>query len=407
MKKALGVSAVVLIAAVLLFGSTHTVPEGSIGVRESGGETALLQPGTHFVLPFSGAPAIYPLRFPATRGQTEIRLADADGYSVGFMVSGSLDPSRGGLFHEETAGGEPSAALEAVAAQAVRRVTAGRSPTEVVSGALDAALLEVASSALNRIGVTDVTLEIRFDTPRTAMDMARALLPERGGHLLRDTVTALLAGPDGRQWETHAAMGLIQESGREISEAADSYLDALSVQPSALLPMGRLFEIYMAVGEEARLERLLMAAHEVDPLSAQHMTWLAALLMKQDRTGEALQMASQALANEPENILILNNVGGLHLKNGDFERAVEIFTQAVERAPEDRMSRYNLGIALSAQGNYQDGLQHLLAAEKAGKASVALLRAIASVYGSLGEEEEASDYERRASEAAASRDVGG
>jgi len=390
----LSLAAATVLIALLLYLCVSHIPDGSVGIVESGGTTKALLSGFHLHLPFSGPSVIYPTSLPPASGETRITLADGAAFAIGFEISGRLDPRQATIFHQTAARRGAEELLRTAGALGLQETAPARTAADVASGAFETEAAERAGRYLAPYGAAEVALRLRLSSPATLLALAQALAPSRQAGLLGLLVGDALA-KDASTWEIHAAMGLVKESEKDPRGAEKHYLDALTINPTALPPMAHLAAIYTAVGEAPKLDRLLAAALQAQPNSIQHLNWMAVSLMMQNRLEEAEKAIERALAVEPANLLLLNNLGGMQLKRGRFDDAALTFRRALQQDPNDSQSLYNLGIALSAQGRYADGLEHLLAAERAGPAGEPLLRAIATTYRALGRTRKASEYEGR------------
>jgi len=230
------------------------------------------------------------------------------------------------------------------------------------------------------------------------MRLAQALAGDRLSGLLHDAASALAEAP-GAGWEAHTAMGLVLESQKDPHGAEKEYLDALTLHPGALPPMAQLVAIYSAVGEFSKLDRLLEAGIQAQPTSIQHLGWYAMSLLRQKRLTESEKTIVRALAIEPANVMLLNNLGGVQIQEGRVADAIETFRKARTAKPGDRQSLYNLGTALCAAGKDAEGLPFLLDAERAGAPTPLLFDAIARAYRKTGDARRAREYEGRASSA--------
>lgn len=395
MKKLLLIAAPLagLLAAILLFASLIHVPAGSIGVLAKGEELRILEPGLHFGGPFQDPPEVYSLTLGPQEGEIQARTGDGVSLPLGFTISGTLEPSQADAFHRARTGRTVPELLQWVGGEAVARVAISLPAAALVREDPSEASQAVAGELFEPAGVGQVRLQVRGDSPEALLVLVRALAPENRSPLLRERVEAALLGEGARDWHGHAALGLILESEGDPRQAERHYLDSLLLDPTALPPMAQLYRLYMAVGEESRLLRLLSASLEEDPSSVQHLVWATAAHLQQGELDAARAAAERALSLQPDNVNLLNNLGGVHLKSGDLDRAIATFREAAGKVPGDRQTLYNLGAALAAHGSHQEALQHLLQAEKAGPAGRPLLEAIASAYRGIGQTRKAAEYD--------------
>jgi tetratricopeptide (TPR) repeat protein len=395
-----GAALLALLVPILFLLFVERIPAGHVGILESGGEVRVLRHGFHLRPPWAARAAVFPLDLPPARGKAEARLADGAALWVPFEISGRLDPDRAAAFHETASRHGVERVLLRAAEVALGETSASGTPEDLAARRIETAASRRAGELLAPYGFSSAELRLGpLDAP-ALLRLAQSLAPRRAAGLLREAIAA--AASSGGGWEAATAMGLVLESERNPRGAETQYLDALSMNPTALPPMAQLVAIYSAVGEYRKLDRLLETALEQDPNSVQHLNWMALSRMKQGRLEDAEGFFRRAGGVEPGNPVVLNNLGGVQLKQGRLAEAVATFRAAVTAAPEDRQSLYNLGIALCAQGRWREGLPHLLGAERAGAPAPEILRAIARAYRETGQEGRAVDYERRAAAAAPS-----
>lgn len=375
------------------------VPSDKVGV--SGGDAAprALSPGLHFRIPFSASPVLYPIDLGPVDGTAPLRLADGTMVQVTFDISARLDPARVVEFHEVAAEFGVEHVLRQGAAHGIAAAAATHPPSDLPKGAVDADAVAEASRLLQSLGVGDVHLGMRVDSPESILKLARALAPQRLASLVKPIALAAVSGAHGGSWEAHTALGLAKEAEHDLRGAEASYLDALSLQPAAVPPMAELVQLYTTVKEYDKIERLLIAALEARPQSVDHLNWLAGIYMKTGELEKAETLFLRALESRPEDTVILNNLGGVYLMHGRGDEAIEMFRRAVAAAPADRPSLYNLGVALSSRGDHEEAVGYLLEAEKVDPGRKAVREALAQAYRGLGKRAEADRWRRRAAEA--------
>lgn len=398
MKKLATSLLILAVAGMALYASVARIPEGAVGIEGRGESARVLRPGFHFHSPFSAPPSLLPLNLPAETGEGTVRPADGGSYPIEYEISGRIDPGRVEEFQKARGDGDAGDLLLQAAANAILQTLEGKQAAFIAAEGMEAGVRESASKLLLPAGIVDVTFDLRLPGA-TLVALAHDLVHEGKASILRQRAEDAVARAGGKDWQPHAALGLVLEGQMDLKGAEARYLDALSIDPTAQPPMAQLFGLYSAVGEFEKLDRLLTTALQVDPDSVQHLTWLSASLMKQGRAEEALRPAEHAVELEPGNPLLLNNLAGIEAKAGRFEEATSLLRRALEANPEDRQTLFNLGVALAASGRYKESLEQLQAAEKLGPAGAPLLKAIASVHRKMGNRSKAAEYERRAGEA--------
>ena len=398
MKILLIAALVVALASLALYASLTVIPAGSVGLAGAGPSAAALAPGIHLGSPFADPPIILPLRLPTVSGEGTVTPTNGATYEIAYEISGRIDPARIEDFQRARGDGEAGDLLVQAAGGAIMRTLEGEEVAFLASAGMQTGARLIAHSLLEPAGIVDVTFEIHFPNA-TLLQLAKDLVRVGKASILRQLAAGAVAGAAPGDWEPHTALGLVLEGEMDLKGAESRYLDALSIQPTAIPPMAQLFALYSAVGELEKLDRLLTAALEVAPESVQHLTWLSASLMRQGREEEAMRPAEDALALEPDDTRLINNLAGIHLKLGQFQEAIRLLRKAFAASGEDRQTRLNLGVALAATGEFKEGLEHLLAAEKLGNPGPPLLWAVAKAYRGLGQGSRAAAYERKARDA--------
>ena len=86
---------------------------------------------------------------------------------------------------------------------------------------------------------------------------------------------------------------------------------------------------------------------------------VADLLLQKGRRVEALRVLSNLAELELENRHVLRVLGYRLMQAKDYARAVEVFGEVLRLADEEPQSHRDLGLALAAAGQHQQGIQHL------------------------------------------------
>jgi tetratricopeptide (TPR) repeat protein len=86
---------------------------------------------------------------------------------------------------------------------------------------------------------------------------------------------------------------------------------------------------------------------------------VADLLLKKGRRAEALRVLSNLAELDLENRHVLRVLGYRLMQAQDFARAVEVFREVLRLADEEPQSHRDLGLALAASGQGQEGIERL------------------------------------------------
>ena len=81
---------------------------------------------------------------------------------------------------------------------------------------------------------------------------------------------------------------------------------------------------------------------------------LAELQLRQSRKKEAIKTMHAGLRINPEDTILLNNIGMCWLICTEYENALEMFTEAAGIMPENMKYRANMAVTLSLMGHYEE-----------------------------------------------------
>jgi len=149
-----------------------------------------------------------------------------------------------------------------------------------------------------------------------------------------------------------------------------SAVDPALAPASANLERGRML---LNSGNAADAITVLSTAVSTDPtLHEAHSLIGVAYEMKgmRDRAFDSFEKAVKAAKNNAE---YLNNLGYLHLKNGDYDKAAKYLKRAVKAAPQTQRYWNNLGLVQAQRANFDDAYDCFVRAggEYAGHMNVA------------------------------------
>lgn len=155
--------------------------------------------------------------------------------------------------------------------------------------------------------------------------------------------------------QTSQADSVVQHAGHAFN--AGDALRALELAEAALKIDPQHAEAHYLAGLAAlaasrspiAVDHLYQAVKK-DPLRADYAVQLARALCAERRVGEALVVANQALGLQPSHPTMLLNLGCVYVEANAHERALSVFRQASEAAPDNAFCRFNLAMALIALG---------------------------------------------------------
>jgi Flp pilus assembly protein TadD len=104
------------------------------------------------------------------------------------------------------------------------------------------------------------------------------------------------------------------------------------------------------------------SAVEIEPDNAMYQSYLGVALRAENRTDEAIVAFEKAMSGDDGIPAVLNGLGSIYLHRGDYGRAKELLTKAVQAKPSDGAIQTNLAMTLVRIDEHDAALKH---AEKA------------------------------------------
>jgi tetratricopeptide (TPR) repeat protein len=188
----------------------------------------------------------------------------------------------------------------------------------------------------------------------------------------------------------HTSLGRLYAATGQYGIAEASYRRALQIDPSSVASLVGLGDVYQQQNRPEKAEsnlRLAIGLHPGDPLPYNR---LGVFLFRSGRFAEAVEQYQHLVALQPDNMngfsslgaafmlmgsfdlaapayqkaieieptkTAYSNLGLMHYYLGDLDAAIDSHTSAVELAPNDYLSRSNLGDALWIAGREGDALR--------------------------------------------------
>ena len=134
------------------------------------------------------------------------------------------------------------------------------------------------------------------------------------------------------------------------------------IRPTAktLYAMARLLS---AQGKESECQFVLRRMIQDYPHFMPAYSELAEVYMRIDQVDRAVEVLAAGLEVSPNQPVLINNLGMCYLVKGDYERALQRFTEATQLVPLGTRYRANKAVALGMMGDYEASLsifaQHL------------------------------------------------
>jgi tetratricopeptide (TPR) repeat protein len=200
--------------------------------------------------------------------------------------------------------------------------------------------------------------------------------------------------PDG--WLFLASMFVERGNALRASQILLEAVKSLPDEPRLHSLLGHAYQ-QMKKPEEAlqSFERAL----ELNPKHVPTMSNTALLYDELKRYEDADRLYEEALKLEPDNHLILNNYGySLADRNLQLERALDMAREAVRQQPENSSYLDTIGWVYFRLGEYVEAERHIRRAVENGDASPIVLEHLGDVYSKMGQKEKAVEYWQKALE---------
>jgi len=139
------------------------------------------------------------------------------------------------------------------------------------------------------------------------------------------------------------------------SQADDTFAEGADRAPTPRT-LHTMAKILSSQAREDQAQFVLMRIIREHPLYMPAYSDLAELLVRDERTDDAIETLILGLKLVPTDPVLLNNLGMCWLLKRDYQRALESFAAAAAAVPEDARYRSNMATALGMMGRYDEAL---------------------------------------------------
>jgi Flp pilus assembly protein TadD len=115
-------------------------------------------------------------------------------------------------------------------------------------------------------------------------------------------------------------------------------------------------EILAAQGRDSECEYVLKRIIQDNPKFLPAYNSLAELQMRRGQTNAAIETLQHALSINPDDTVLLNNLGMCWIVRRDYQNALKMFTRAAGIMPENVKYRANMAVALGLMGRDEESL---------------------------------------------------
>ncbi len=141
-----------------------------------------------------------------------------------------------------------------------------------------------------------------------------------------------------------------------VTDRADDEFQTQASQPPTTKTLWATAHILATQGKDSECEYILNRIIREDPGFLPAHSGLAELQMRQGRTNAATETLENALRIQPEDPVLLNNLGMCWIVRRDYEKALEMFNKAAGLVPENTKYRANMAVALGLMGREEESL---------------------------------------------------
>lgn len=177
-------------------------------------------------------------------------------------------------------------------------------------------------------------------------------------------------------------------------EAKAHYTEAAALSSGATRAHLELASLHRRNGDMAEARQVLADAYALNPEANAVARDYAEVLLHQGETGKAMDVATQAVARNPNDVRLLNVQGVALDRMGDHKAAQARYIRAMERSdtPKHREITVNNQIlSLVASGDYDTAISAAQAYLPKAQDKAALRQLQALAYGVKGDEDKAYD----------------
>jgi Tfp pilus assembly protein PilF len=165
---------------------------------------------------------------------------------------------------------------------------------------------------------------------------------------------------DANNLQPYAMLGQLYLIQKKLDQAQKEFeaLAARQVKPVGALTM--LGMIHQSQGDNAAAKKHYEQVLSLDSTAVvanNNLAWLQA--EDGQNLDLALQQAQTAMGESPDAPEIIDTLGWVHYKRGEFQRAIPLFERCVQRAPGNATYRYHLGLTYLRAGDADRGKTEL------------------------------------------------
>ena len=164
----------------------------------------------------------------------------------------------------------------------------------------------------------------------------------------KEYLAFIMARPD--QWSSHYNLANYQVSRRELQKAVGSYETALKLEPQAVMAMVNLSIVYAQMGENDKVEKLLVEALKVAPNNAVANLNMGLLKAEKNEPARAEFYLKKAFQSDPQMAQAAYNLCIITSKDR-LDEALTWCRKATVLRPQEPKYAFTLGFYLNQKGD--------------------------------------------------------
>ena len=140
--------------------------------------------------------------------------------------------------------------------------------------------------------------------------------------------------------------GMVLIAQKKPEAAIQAFQSALKIQPKqfeAYRGLGQAYDMMGQADQAVASYQRALALHNDDIVVLNNLAWL--LVERSNKPNEALPLAQKARDLAPQDPKVLDTLGWIHYRRGAFGEAEKTLLPAVEKARDDGLIHYHLGMA--------------------------------------------------------------
>ncbi|MFC1782035.1 tetratricopeptide repeat protein [Planctomycetota bacterium] len=154
-------------------------------------------------------------------------------------------------------------------------------------------------------------------------------------------------------------LGIAYRNAERYDEAIIKHQEAIKLAPYEPEAYDSLGLTYQAAGKYEQAEESFLKAVEYGAYTAPitYMTHLTDLYVLQGKYDEAVKYYENHIEDDPNWVRLRHNLGKLYRDNYEYEKALEVLREAVDRFPDDVLIRHEYCITLSYIGDHSAAIE--------------------------------------------------